>query len=45
MGAKPSEIYLKAGFEDYTSFYRSFKKFFGFPPSNALQHGFTAEKF
>lgn len=31
-GKKSSEVYLSSGFRDYSSFYRSFKKFFGISP-------------
>lgn len=33
MGKRPTEIYEDCGFCDYTSFYRSYIKFFGHPPS------------
>jgi len=33
LGAKPTEIYQKVGFKDYTSFNRNYNKFFGHPPS------------
>lgn len=32
-GKKPTHIYTECGFNDYTSFYRSFVKLFGYPPS------------
>lgn len=32
-GKKPTEVYLKCGFLDYASFYRSYIKLFGYPPS------------
>ena len=31
-GAKPTEIYSKVGFLDYTVFYRNYKSFFGISP-------------
>lgn len=31
--AKPTEVFAKCGFSDYSSFYRAYKKFFGYPPS------------
>ncbi len=33
---KPTEIYAKCGFSDYSSFYRDFKNFFGYPPSDEI---------
>lgn len=32
-GARPSEIYLKCGFSDYSTFYRAYIRQFGHPPS------------
>ena len=32
-GAKPTHVYEKVGFNDYTSFYRNNTKFFNIPPS------------
>lgn len=32
-GAKPTEIYTKCGFSDYSAFYRAYKNQFGYPPS------------
>ena len=32
-GKKPTEVYTKLGFNDYSAFYRDFKKFFGYSPS------------
>ena len=32
-GHRPSEVYAECGFSDYTSFFRSYKKFFGVSPS------------
>ena len=34
-GAKPTEIYAECGFEDYTTFFRNYKKYFGSSPSVA----------
>ena len=31
-GAKPSEIYVEYGFTDYSSFFRCYKKYYGFSP-------------
>ena len=33
LGHRPSEVYAECGFSDYTSFFRSYKKFFGVSPS------------
>jgi AraC-like DNA-binding protein len=33
LGRRPSEVYAECGFSDYTSFFRSYKKFFGVSPS------------
>lgn len=33
LGRRPSEVYAECGFSDYTSFFRSYKKFFGTSPS------------
>lgn len=33
LGRRPSEVYAACGFSDYTSFFRSYKKFFGVSPS------------
>ncbi|MBE6601853.1 MAG: helix-turn-helix domain-containing protein [Ruminococcaceae bacterium] len=32
-GAKPTEVYTKCGFSDYSTFYRAYKKQFGYSPS------------
>ena len=32
-GEKPTEIFAKCGFRDYTAFYRNYKALFGIPPS------------
>ena len=36
--AKPTDIYSDCGFADYSSFYRAYKKYFGYPPSEELEH-------
>ena len=36
--AKPTDIYADCGFADYSSFYRAYKKYFGYPPSEELEH-------
>ena len=33
LGQRPSEVYAECGFSDYTSFFRSYKRFFGIAPS------------
>ena len=40
LGQRPTEVYLKCGFSDYSTFYRAFKHKFGYPPSveNDPQH-------
>ena len=32
-GGKPTEIYTDCGFDDYTTFFRNYKKYFGYKPS------------
>ncbi len=34
LGEKPTEIYLKLGYKDYSSFYKAYKKMFGKCPKN-----------
>ena len=36
-GRKPTEVYSHFGFNDYSAFYRDFKKFFGYSPSEAAK--------
>ncbi|MBQ7921991.1 MAG: helix-turn-helix transcriptional regulator [Clostridia bacterium] len=36
MGEKPTEVYEKCGFNEYTTFYRSYKNFFGYVPSREI---------
>lgn len=45
LGAKPTEVFSKIGFNDYASFYRSYLNFFGHSPSQEKYFGFTNEKF
>lgn len=45
MGAKPTEVYERVGFNDYTSFYRNYVRFFGHSPSQEKLYGFSNEKF
>ncbi len=35
-GEKPTEVYEKCGFVDYSTFYRSYQKIMGFPPSKKV---------
>ena len=32
-GANPTEVFRECGFTDYTTFYRNYKSYFGYPPS------------
>jgi AraC-like DNA-binding protein len=34
LGAKPTEVSVRCGFTDYSTFYRAYKKLFGHPPSD-----------
>ncbi len=36
-GKKPYDVYQKCGFSDYASFYRNYKKHFGYSPSSELE--------
>lgn len=42
-GAKPTDIYLDCGFSDYSVFYRDYKKYFGYPPSEELNREIIRE--
>lgn len=33
---KPTEVYAECGFTDYSAFYRNYKKFYGYSPSDEL---------
>ena len=37
-GFLPTKIYSECGYESYSSFYRAYQKFFGFPPSKEKNH-------
>ncbi len=37
-GQKPTDVYEKCGFSDYTVFYRNYVKFFGISPKEELSH-------
>lgn len=36
-GAKATVVYAQCGFEDYSAFFRAYKKFFGYPPNQTTQ--------
>jgi len=38
LGGHPTDVYYQYGFSDYTSFYKSYKKLFGYPPSQENLH-------
>ena len=42
LGAKASSLYFRCGFDDYSSFYRAYKKQFGYAPSETQQAAFQA---
>lgn len=42
-GAKATEIYQECGFNDYTTFFRSYVKHFGYPPSKESGHKIKLE--
>ena len=33
LGANPTEVFARVGFSEYSTFYRSYKAYFGYPPS------------
>ena len=35
-GENPGDVCFKAGFLEYSTFYRSYKKYFGYPPSKEI---------
>ncbi len=35
-GSKPTDIYLSYGFSDYSTFFRAYKEFFGYAPSDEV---------
>ena len=41
LGSNPTDIYANCGFSDYTTFYRSYKKHFGYPPSEERNHSLS----
>lgn len=38
LGEKPTAVYEECGFRDYTVFYRSYRGYFGYPPSKERQN-------
>ena len=38
MGEMPIAVYERCGFSDYTSFYRNYKEYFGYPPSKETEY-------
>lgn len=42
-GAKPTDVYTECGFDDYTTFFRNYKKHFGYPPSSTDTAEITRE--
>ena len=42
-GRRPTEVYEQFGFNDYSAFYRDFKKFFGYSPSKVGKVEITQE--
>lgn len=42
-GEKPTAVYLKCGFDDYATFFRNYKKYFGYPPSASAEIEITRE--
>lgn len=45
LGSKPSDVYLKVGFNNYTTFYKSFYNFFNCAPSDAKDIKFSNEMY
>jgi AraC-like DNA-binding protein len=43
MGEKPTEIYERCGFSDYTAFFRSYKEYFGYSPSKEQDYTYGFE--
>lgn len=43
LGANPSEIYQQCGFSDYSTFYREYKQYFGYPPSSEASREMSRE--
>lgn len=44
LGSKPTEIFQDLGFNDYATFYRSYNKMFGHPPSQEKDYMFSNDK-
>ncbi len=36
VGEKPTNVYLKVKYNDYTTFFRAYRDFFGYPPSDTV---------
>ncbi len=36
IGEKPTNVYLKVKYNDYTTFFRAYRDFFGYPPSDTV---------
>jgi len=41
MGSNPSDVYLSCGFNDYTTFFRNYKSYFGYTPSDEINRTHT----
>lgn len=44
-GSKPTNVYAMCGFADYSSFYRSYQQYFGYPPSKELDNKIITIKY
>lgn len=44
-GASPTQIYQKVGFQNYSTFHRSYTAFFGYSPSQEKYAGFSGEQY
>ena len=42
-GAKPTEVFTECGFDDYATFFRNYKRYFGYPPSSTVNMEITRE--
>ena len=43
-GERPTEVYIKLGFGDYASFYRNYKRLYGYGPSEELMHSANGDE-
>jgi AraC-like DNA-binding protein len=41
LGAKASAVYTQCGFSDYSTFFRAYKKYFGYPPTGTHHASFV----